>query len=234
MSRRLDTTVCRRSASSSMVSLKARTSSRVHSTSAAEEARRGSLDVGERRPEVVRHRDEQRLANLVHLGQGSRRRRPGSGVEARSGRVAAARRTPRAACGPRSASVRPDTASIEPFTSSTAIRGVRPASSGPSAHRRGHHLPSTARRSEHRRGIDIECPVQLGDQSMPRLVVEHRRDGGQLGQCLDLGLAGRASCAAPAGQAVDEDAHQRRHRDEHDEASASPACANRRLFVGAM
>ena len=134
----------------------------------AQQAGRRGLDVGERRPEVVRHRGEQRVADVVRLGQRGGGR--GLGLEPQRGLDAVCSWATNAPRSRRSsaASVRPETTSIEPSHELGRVRTRRRASSGAGSPADADTCHPSIVGASTRDRVDVERASQLDDESVLR------------------------------------------------------------------
>ncbi len=215
MSSRLDTSECSRSASASIVLLNDCTSSVDHSTSGAQQARRRGLDVGERRPEVVRHRREQGVAQVVRLGQRGGGR--GFGLEPQRGlhelqlgderaqqpSVLGRERTPRHG----------EHRAVHELGRVRGVVGCRRCRLAGRRERCATRRSSVrARRRSRGRESRRSSVTSRCCASSSRMAVTDASSASASTSAWPL----RELCAA-AREPVDETAHERRHRDEHDE-----------------
>ena len=183
--------------------------------------------------QVVGHRGEEGVAQVVGLGEGGGPGRLGLEPRASSGRAAAGRRTRRGGGGPRPGSGGTGDDEHRAAGQLGGVRARRRASPAPGRRRR----PRPASRpSSGARTATASRPrwPQLGHEPLQRLGVEDGGALGEPGQRLGLGLAARELRGAPR-QAVDEPADEHGDGDEHDEGDERrrPG-AKRRLSVGSM
>ena len=176
------------------------------------QARRRRLDRRQRRPQIVRHRLEQRRTQLVGLRQ-LRRLRGGLGkrrVLAR-GRELRGERVEHLAVGAREPAA--DQREIHAFTErERQIRGagcrrrIRP--------RARFDEPRLARLREHRRAVEPERRPHEHDEIGERIIVLHV--GRETGKHLGVG-AGARRIPSSARRRIDEGAHDTGDDEEHDE-----------------
>ena len=185
----------------------------------AQQARRSGLDVGERCAQVVRDGREQCVAQIVCLGQGRSRR--GFGLQTQRGldelqlRDEGAQQ-PSVLRGERAAGDHQHRSVHELGRIRGVVRSRRYRLTG-----RGEAAPAVHGGCEYGDGVEFQCPAQLGHEAMLGLVVEGGGGRRELIERLDLGLPA-CQLRAPPRKAIDEAAHQRGDRDEHDEGQGVP------------